>query len=455
MSTSSSPSIASEPSLDPSPSSSLNEPISTSTHAGDEGQPSSHKQDDELLRTAPFSRLPLEIVDSILVLSLPDEPDDSDSENTNDDDDERLEWTKTLSTVCKGFRAWAVPRMFPSSWTIDNGAEAVQRSKALREVPMVASRISKLGVSSRECDFGQVTLILEEVLSPLAHLQSVSVREFYFFNLDSVFASQCLKSIDLRASKINWWCVGRLPALRTLNIAAENGRWTSLDAMGISHLFQPSTLPSLRELALLFFRTPVGGRELHCFSIGGTMSKDCKKSCIELAKQLLPILPQLDVFEQNLLAPILVCPFPPETPILHTLFLGSGTSGYRDPIQKWPHRFATTDPERLDCLAQAFPFFSVRHLRIQLSLRMGQKPGLALAAEIDALLPHAIFSDLETLILPCTPLRDAEDWLKPRLDERRIRLEFEEMVNDDYWMEPSAVWRKICEAREEVRDDGK
>ncbi|GAA6013481.1 hypothetical protein JCM10207_008865 [Rhodosporidiobolus poonsookiae] len=223
---------------------------------------------------------------------------------------------------------------------------------------------------------------------------------------------------------------------------------SSLDELGMKHFFQPSALPSLREFAFFLFNNRIGGRKALSWAYGGKMDRGQINFCTRLSHIVVPVLPQLALFEQNLLSPILVGPFPPSAPVLHTYFLGSEVYHCRVRLHSGrPSQepsYPLDDRAKLDYLVRNFPSLSVRHLRIQLSYLAGRKSWLVLAAEIDALLPHAIFADLETLILPLTPLRDAEEWLKPRLDERHIRLQFEEMVHDDYWMEPSTVWRRIC-----------
>ncbi|GAA6013476.1 hypothetical protein JCM10207_008863 [Rhodosporidiobolus poonsookiae] len=446
MSTSSSPSTVSGPSFDPSPSSSLSKFNSTRTRAGDEGPPSNHKQDDDSLRPAPFDSLPLEIVDLILVFSLPNEP------------DERLEYKKRLSTVSKDFRAWAMPRMFPSSWTLGKDVDAVKRVQGWRERPALAARVKTLNLSNLDEDRRQSPIpIVEEVVQALTAVERISAVDWDALNLRVFFSCQRLTALHLRVKQLNWLCSGSLPSLRTLTLVSNMTDWSSVDEVGIAHLFQPTTLPSLRELFLFLFNNRIGGREASSWQYRKMYHKDLE-ACSRLSDLVLRILPQLVVFEHNLLSPVLVGPFPPSPPILHTFFLGSEV--YHHPIRLFNGRpseepsYPLDDRAKLDYLVRHFPSLTVRHLRIQLSFVTGRKPWLVLAAEIDALLAHPIFADLETLILPRDPLRDAEDWLKPRLDERRIRLEFEEMVNDDYWMEPSSVWRRICADGEEKKKGG-
>ncbi|GAA6013478.1 hypothetical protein JCM10207_008864 [Rhodosporidiobolus poonsookiae] len=395
---------------------------------------------------ASFSDLPLELVDQILALSLPDAM------------DERLEHEKHLSAVCRSFRAWAMPRMFPSSWTLGDDAEVARCIEGWRERPGVAACVKSLILDTASQTTSHLPLfVLEEVLHALPAAENIVALDCTVLNLRLFFSCQQLTTLHVRAEQLNWLCSGSLPVLHSLTIVGDSNKSTAFNELGMAQFFQPTTLPSLRELFVFLLNNEIGGRAYSSWALDGRMDSKVVQACRRLSDTVLRTFSQLALFEQNLFSPIVVGPFPPSPHILNTLFLGSSLIprkvriGKRIDLPDLP----SDDLAKLDYLVRHFPSLTARHLRIQLSFMAGRKPWLVLAAEIVSLLPHPIFANLETLILPRNPLRDAEDWIKPRLDERHIRLEFEEMVNDDYWMEPSTVWRRLCAQGEEEEADGK
>ncbi|BGP15857.1 hypothetical protein JCM10213_005657 [Rhodosporidiobolus nylandii] len=351
----------------------------------------------------------------------------------------RLPRRLKISLVSKDLRAWAVKKLFPSSWTMGADDTVLAVLDIWRQAPTVGKCIKRIKMEGKESGWRTAGSIVEKLMALVPNLAHLSIREWHHLELQYFTSSSRLVSLQLQCESFGFWHeVGALPHLETLTLLIKEVKWSDVDRASLSSFFLPSTLPRLSELVLLARSAPIGFCSRYSLYVCGQKTFDpydeedlyLYDEVFHLQSVFARILPQLRLVEQFLVPANLIV-FPPSTLILHTLPLP--LTDESDSVWAALSKFQSTVPSLL-----------VKHLRIV--YRSPDTSEMLRSADLaDVVLAHPLLAKLETAILPSALLAQKPS-LDAQLKQRGIRTIYETGVlpnwSDD--VEPSETWRKIC-----------